>query len=315
MIKNQLEDLVKIGKSSAAIDKLLAYVGDKDADIRNLLILRASSLNNSQRDFDGGVIDFEDLKREQNQVAKAILAAIDTAAAEGYLDTELAVEPNRGDCKPMKILFISANPVGTGPFQFEKEFLDIRKIFSDKRACFEVIELFKTTLESLFDKVRIEKPDILHISCASTDKYLFLQKENDTCRSVPYNMLSAAFQMFQPYVKCIFVNTWCSTTFLKKVSIPLKCAIGSKTLVDDMHCIYFSTGFYTAISKGESFQKAFEFGASILAERKAVEKNTKPMSFLMFSNGICSDSTDDTPNDFEIIEPKEISDMLDKRVK
>ena len=182
-----------------------------------------------------------------------------------------------------------------------------------KREKFEVIELFKATIDQLFEVIRMEKPDILHISAPSTDKYLILHRPDDTVRSIPYNLLSSAFTMFQPFVKCVFINTWCPTIFLKRISIPLQCAIGSKSLVDDNMSVLFSSGFYTAIYQGKNFDEAFSTGLDLLKNHK--EYSAREIPFVLFKNGFSADSSDKTPEDFDIKEPEEIIKILKSNKK
>lgn len=218
MLIEQLLNLLKSGKIQETLDYLVAIVKHKDNQMYHDLILLAGRLQANQRMFNLNLIPHEDLMIESNNIFKSALDTIHTASDLGYyIGLELAdIKEKNNPTDSVKILFIASNPVNTPKFQLEKEYLEIRKIFNAKRKNFEVIELFNTTLDGLFEIIRIEKPEILHISAPSNDKYLVLHRSDDTIKSVPYDFLSAAFYMFQPYVKCVFINTWCPPIFLKK---------------------------------------------------------------------------------------------------
>ena len=318
MIEDQLKDLLRTGNIGDALEKLLYAVGRQHDDIHNDLIMLSARLNANQRLYNLGMLEYEKLQRENATITSAILRYIEEAAANNFFDDTDFERMNEADEeKSVRILFIAANPIGTPRFELEKEFLAIRKIFANKRNHFDVIELFNTTLDNLFEKVKTERPDILHISGPATENHLVLHRDNDHVRSVPYHFLSAAFRMFQPYVKCLFVNTMCSKVFLKKVSMTLEAAIGSEILITDNEAIIFSTGWYTAIAQGESRKDAFNFGMKLLQEHQvgngARQSDVPP--FTMFINGVNLDPNDETPAEYEIEEPADVMDRLQYAAK
>ncbi len=318
MIEDQLKDLLKTGNIGDALEKLIFAVGRQHDEMHNELIMLSGRLNANQRLYNLGMLEYEKLQRENNIITSAILRYIEEAEANNLLaDTDFDRMDEENEEENIRILFIAANPIGTPRFELEKEFLAIRRIFANKRNHFDVIELFNTTLDSLFEKVKTERPDILHISGPATENHLILHRDNDHVRSVPYHYLSAAFRMFHPYVKCLFVNTMCSKVFLKKVSMSLEAAIGSEILLADNDAIVFSTGWYSAIAQGESRKDAFNFGMKLLQEHqpsKSARQSDAP-PFTMFVNGVNLDPNDETPAEYEIEEPTDVMERLQYATK
>lgn len=311
-MNEKLLSWLKTGKIQETLDYLIVIIKDKDNQMYTDLVLLASRQQANQRMFNLNLIPHENLNIESNNIFKSVLDCVNQASDLGYFEgvswDDIEEKKNQPE-DVIKILFVASNPINTPKFQIEKEYLEIRKIFSTKRKKFDITESFNTTLDGLFDVVRTEKPEILHLSAPSTDQYLVLHRQDDTIRSVMYDFLSAVFPMFQPYVKCVFINTWCSPIFLKKISIPLHRAIGGKTMVIDEASIIFSSGFYTAIAQGKKWDEAFYFGNELLSTW--IKRNELPfeMPYVCYVDGVSNEPEDTTPADFPVIEPEEIEQM------
>ena len=311
MIKDKLIKLIQVNKISEALDYLMLITKSNDKKSYNQLIALAARLNANSGLFNQGLLDYKQLKIENSKIYYASIQLIDAISSEAYFKNiqldDLKKQAEAGTEEKVKILFVASNPIGTAKFQLEKEYLEIRRIFRPKRTKFEVTELFNSTLDDLLEAVQREKPDILHIAAPSTDKYLILHRPDDTVRSVSYHILASIFILFQPYVKCVFMNTRCSSIFLKKISNALQCAIGSKNLVNDNVSVLFSSGFYTAIAEGKTFDKAFSVGVELLRKQNIADAE---IPFILFNCGLSNDPNDNTPEDFNFQEPEEIVRLL-----
>ncbi|MEL6191794.1 MAG: hypothetical protein AAFR66_07080 [Bacteroidota bacterium] len=319
MLKEKLENFVKANRLEVALDWLQVIAEEKeDKDNRTQVISLYASLNNNEGRFAKGIIDYDALSLARARVLQAILDIIQDYDKSNYfeeLDTEKVTaaltKGGQPSAQKSKILFIASNPIGTTQFEFEKEYLEIRRIFQKQRNQFEVTESFNTTFEQFFEVMKREQPEVLHISAPSTDKYLIFHRKDNTVRSIAYHTLSAVFNMFQPYLKCVFINTRCSDVFLKKVSIPTEIAIGSPVLVNDSAAIAFSSGFYTAIAKGRSYKEAFGPGIEVMKGQDWPENKRIP--FVYFEDGVSNLENDQTPDEFTIEEPQEIQDILSNK--
>jgi hypothetical protein len=175
------------------------------------------------------------------------------------------------------------------------------------------VECFDTRYQDFFEVVAEERPDILHIAAPSKDEFLAFHRADDTMIAVPYEYLAPAFAMFKDYVKCLFLNTWCSATFLKQVSLSLGAALGSKNLISDADSILFSSGFYAAIAQGASYEDAFNAGKAILDKGLIHDVSPGKETYTFFEDGKNIDPEDDTPNHFSPKKEEEKPTQKEKR--
>lgn len=299
MIREKLFNLLQIGRTNEAIERLLWLSKEHDKSTYNELILLSSRLNANNSMFNMNILSQNDLKLETNKIITSLLNYVDLITSADYVsninlnDLENGINASTDD--KIKILFVASNPIDTGKLELEKEYLEIRRIFNNKRNQFEVIELFNATLDEFFNTVRIEKPDVLHISAPANNDYFTFHRPDQTSRLVPYPFLASAFLLFQPHVKCVFINTWCSPIFLKKISTSLHCAIGCPSMVMDDVSIWFSSSFYTSLAQGNSYEEAFKMGIEILKQ----QSKDGNIPFVMFKDGMSNSSDDKTPEDFD----------------
>lgn len=317
MIKDNLTNLLKAGRNAEALERLIMITAANDQQAHDELIALLSRLNANSNRYNQNIISYEDFKQEANHINVVTLNYISQLASTDYFQN-FPLESFDKKNQPVaeettKILFIASNPHGTSPFQLEKEYLSIRRIFNNKRQEFEAVESFNTTLDGLFTVIRKERPTILHIAAPSTNEFLCLHRPDDTALNVPYDLLASAFIMFQSYVKCVFINTWCCPIFLKKISVSLQCAIGGGDVIDDNMCILFSNGFYTAIAQGKTYEEAYLIGSDTIKNLPKLGKAKNPFKF--FKNGICNDPLDTTPEDFDLKSGEEKVNKPDKKTK
>lgn len=303
MIKQKIANLIAASRNDEALRFLLAVTAGKDEALNNQLIILSSQLSSNIRRNNSGLLDYEELKLNENKIATSLLNCLSEIHENGYFEGESIenltnrIERNLVNKQKTKILFIASNPIGTPKFELEKEYLDVRKIFHDKRNEFELIELFDTKLDGLFAYIQKERPEIIHISAPSTNEFLYLHDEDNSVLEVPYKFLSSAFLMFKDYTNCVFMNTWASPIFLKRISKVLSHSIGSNGLISDENSILFSSGFYTGISLGKNIEESFKLGIEVI-EKSEKKSRVGLESLLLFKNGYCLNQQDDFPESF-----------------
>lgn len=304
MIKEKIASLIAASAIEESLQYLFALTENNDSEIYNQLLLLSAQMNADKRKNSAGVISYEELKISENANIQSILQCLHQIKEKGYLHNETLeslsekIKSKKADTAKTKILFLASNPIGTPDFKLEKEYLEIRKIFNSKRGTFEVTEVFDTTLDDLFEATQREKPQILHISAPSTEEVLDLHREDNTRNCVPYEFLASAFIMFKNYTNCVFINSWCSAIFLKKVSKKLGYCIGFNGIAYDETAIIFSSGFYTALAQGKNIEEAFMVGADLLKNdpNEMTKKGTE--NLLLFKNGYCLNKEDTFPERF-----------------
>ncbi|MEM7512095.1 MAG: hypothetical protein AAF388_14270 [Bacteroidota bacterium] len=316
MLKEKLENFVKADRLEEALNWMQVIVEEQeDSERENQIIISAARLKDTKVQSAKGLISTKEASQVRNNVRSGMLDLIQDFTKDKYFNkvsfedvSKILSKEDEISIKKRNILFVASNPKKTTQFEFEKEYLEVRRIFQKQRNQFEVTESFNTTFEQFFEVVHREKPEILHISAPSTDKYLIFHRDDDSVRSIAYHTLAAVFSMFHPYLKCVFINTRCSGIFLKKVSISTEIAIGSPDLVKDEWAIAFSSGFYTAISKGRTYKEAFETGVEVMKGHSLSKEDRVP--FVYFEDGVSNLENDQTPDEFTIEEPQEILDIL-----
>ncbi len=333
MLNEELKRLIAANKISEAISIMTEIINDKDEDMSNGLVLLSGRLTAGERSHMAGVIKFEEFQSLTIQISNATLQYIDEATKAGFFKEIKDIDSLKAqqfEGEKTKILFVGSMPKDLNVnFQIEREYLEMRKVFNNIREKFEAIEIFNTTLDMLFETVRKEKPTILHIAAPANSQIIALHRKDNTSHNVTYEFLSSAFIAFQPDTKCVFVNTWCSTIFLKKISSFLSCAIGCKDMVQDNDSIIFSSGFYAALAQGKDYKQAFYFGKELLLEEKKNKAKDIPKSYaivrpkdsdkptdtpftipyVLFINGVAEDPNDATPDDFPCEPPSNSSQM------
>lgn len=304
MIKQKIASLIAASEMDEALQYLFVLTEDKDGEIYNQLLLLSAQMNADKRKNSAGATSYEELKISENANIQAILQCLNQITDKGYLNNETIesltekIKSKKADTAKTKILFIGSNPIGTPDFNLEKEYLNIRKIFNSRRGIFEVTEVLDTTLDDLFEATQREKPQIIHISASSTGEILDLHHEDNTRNCVPYHFLASAFLMFKNYTNCVFINSWCSAIFLKKVSKKLGYAIGFNGVAYDEPAIIFSSGFYTSLAQGRNVEEAFIIGTELVKNdpnemyKKGIE------NLLLFKNGYCLNKEDTFPESF-----------------
>ena len=303
---------ISSGRINEALDIMLKITKLYDTDFYENVLLLSARYYANERMTNQGTESYEVLKREWNGLVNTLTKYVTTLAETDYfaaIDVENFNEDDNNKAKT-KILFVSSSPIGSNKLEFEKEYIEIRKVFKQSRNTFDITELFGTTLDSLLETVRIEKPDILHFSCPSDTNYLYLQRNDNTIRAIPYAYLAPMFILFQPFVKCLFLNTWTSPIFLKRVSNYVKYSVGCTKPLDDIAAILFSTGFYTAIHQGRSYEEAFLLGNEVIKNNPKYRDYSIP--YVLFNSGISNNKEDETPDYFDMTEPPELTEYLKK---
>jgi hypothetical protein len=320
MLNEELKRLLSANKISEAISIMTEILNGKDEEMSNALVLLSGRLTAGERSHLAGLIKFEEFQSLIISISNAALNYIDSATNDGYfvdIPDMKSLKEKRVEGKKTKLLFVGSLPKDLSlDFQIEKEYLEIRKVFNNVREKFEATEVFNTTLDMLFDTVRKEKPTILHIAAPATNECIVLHRKDNTQHHINWEFLASAFIAFQPDTKCVFINTWCSAIFLKKISTFLGCTIGCKDVVMDNDSITFSSGFYAALAQGKDYKQAFHFGKELLLEEKrntvvpnsygivgAKSKEKQEdvpfkIPYVLFINGVADDPTDTTADDF-----------------
>ena len=136
MLQN-LKSLIAGGKTQEAISRMAKLASAKSSTIHNDLILLSGQIAKNQSMFTLGLVKMEDFKISESQNNFAVLSILDSMQADDLLDKDVDLEEE--STNKTKLLFLASNPSDLPLLQLEKEFIEIRKIFRNKKTNFESV--------------------------------------------------------------------------------------------------------------------------------------------------------------------------------
>jgi len=295
-----LEQLILTGKRQEAIRIMTDVMRKEDIKVFNDIILIGAQITRNEELKIRNLLSFDNFTRADSQSVNALLDIIQKNNQLKNFDNNTYQEKsNKDEAHKKKILFFAANPCDLPKLKLEQEYLSIRKIMKPYRDKFDVVEEFDVTLDSFFESIYLEKPEVIHFSgFADKNDLVFCRKGDRQRHRVSYEYLAAAFKMLPRSVECLFVNTQFTNLFAKISSQTTQHAIGISGAVSDNNAISFASGYYTSLAIEGNHKKAFENGEKVLAGGEIdLDSN-----YLFYSNGVAHDKNDKTPNSF--YEPK-----------
>lgn len=310
---NTIKGLIGEGKTQEAISEMAKFAA-KHPDIQNAVMLLSGQYAQTNMQFAMGLADAQASQDTMTKIRFGLLNLLDEMQAKKLFLTGANLDENEEAAEPKsKLLFLASNPVDLGPLQLEKEYLEIRKIFKNHRDKFIITEEFDVSLDSFFEAIYRERPQIIHVAgYAEPDGAILSNKTDHTSYLVPFEFLAPAFKMLRGTTECVFFNTGESNLFAKVVSRVIPYAIGIKGVVHDHEAISFSSGFYAALALEKNYEKAFKMGCDLSVSTPMADiYNAKPtdagapgQKFFLYQNGLCEGDTD-TPDDFFVPNARE----------
>lgn len=168
--------------------------------------------------------------------------------------------------RPIKILFLTANPSDTVRLSIDEE---IRAIDQALRLAeyrnFDIRVHTAVRIDDLQELLLRYQPDIVHFSGhGSADHAIILH--DDTGRSVKVKAaaLGDLFRMLKDSVRCVVLNACYSAEQAKAIAEAINYVVGITGEVSDKASNAFTPAFYRALGYGRTVQEAFEFGLNQL---------------------------------------------------
>lgn len=166
--------------------------------------------------------------------------------------------------RPVKALFLMANPVDTERVRVDEECREIEQAIRSGRHGhrFEVISRGALRLTDLQTKLHDHTPELVHFAGHGARGSLVLEDPSGRALRVEPDDLRAFFELLAQRARCVVLNA-CGTAPLAELLVRyVPCVIGMSHPVGDPAAIAFSVGFYKALANGESVRVAFDLGAS-----------------------------------------------------
>lgn len=193
------------------------------------------------------------------------------------MTSTVAVRDKR-NLRRAKILFLAANPRGTGQLRTDQEIREImdeiargaegKKIAIESRWAVRARDVGRGLLDV--------QPQFVHFAGhgGGGDESFVAENEAGGPEILRVRGLVRAFKAVGDEIRCVVVNA-CNTEQLArglKEALPQAHVIGMRRPVGDQAAIDFSIGFYQAIAAGTSIERSYELGLAMVEMRSGDEE-------------------------------------------
>ncbi|MGK3966798.1 CHAT domain-containing protein [Sorangium sp. So ce118] len=186
-------------------------------------------------------------------------------------------QPTRGySMDTVKILFLSANPVGTTPLRLDEEAREIEtKLRMADRRNVELITKWAVRPDDLLQHLNQHKPHVVHFSGhgSPAEELILLDKEGHP-KPVSKKALMMLFRTLKDNIRVVVLNACFSRPQAEAIVEEIDCAVGMNRAIRDDAAIGFAASFYRAIGFGRSVQEAFDQGRTALLLEGIPEEHT-----------------------------------------
>jgi hypothetical protein len=167
------------------------------------------------------------------------------------------------------ILFLAANPHDTDLVQTRKELdLAIGKLGrggKDNLYHFEK-PIFAATILELILALKC-KPRVLHFSGHGLEEGIILHSETEQAEPLPISAVPRVFKNLKGVTEIVILNACYSQAQAKAISELGFYVIGTNYAVKDDAAISFTSGFYSALGQGESFEDCYNDALAVVMTR------------------------------------------------
>jgi hypothetical protein len=180
--------------------------------------------------------------------------------------------------KPIKILFLAANPKNTTPLRLDEEVRDVDEglIRARKRDDFLLQQKWALRIRDLRRAMLDVQPHIVHFSGHGTTAGIALEDNMGNVQIVSSEALSGLFELFNNQVKCVLLNACYSELQAEAIGQHVDYVIGMKKEISDKAAIEFSVAFYDALGAGRTVFDAFKFGKNAI-DMEGLDEVTTPI--------------------------------------
>jgi hypothetical protein len=165
--------------------------------------------------------------------------------------------------RPIRILFLSANPTDTTRLRLDKEFHEINQTLrqSKFRDSFDLKQYGAVRLIDLSNYLLLHQPHIVHFSGHGNEaSEIILEDDSGMGRAVSVEALSRLFSALKDNIRCVILNACYSEQQALAIAKHIDCVVGMSKAISDEHAINFATAFYQALGYGRNIKTAFDLG-------------------------------------------------------
>jgi hypothetical protein len=183
----------------------------------------------------------------------------------------------RESMETIRVLFVSANPVGTVPLKLDEEVREIEAKIraAEHRDSLELITKWAARPDDLLQSLNEHKPHVVHFSGhgSSTEEIILLDRLGEP-KPVSTDALVALFRVLKDNIRVVLLNACFSRAQAEAITGEIDCAIGMTRAIGDNAAIIFAASFYRALGFGRSVKDAFDQGKTALLLEGIREEQT-----------------------------------------
>lgn len=167
----------------------------------------------------------------------------------------------------IKILLLSANPLGTDMLSLDEETRAITQKVraAEHRDLIEIVPAGAVRPDDLLQVMNEHRPHVVQLSGhGSRSGEIVVCDENGDPKPVGKDALVALFESTRSNVRVVVLNSCYSRAQAEAIVSVVPCAVGMKDSIGDRAALVFAASFYRAIAFGNSVGTAFKQGVAAL---------------------------------------------------
>lgn len=179
--------------------------------------------------------------------------------------------------RPIKILFLAANPTDTSRLRLDEEIRSIDQALrqAEFRDKFEVEQHWAVRVVDLQGYLLRHKPDIVHFSGHGTAaSEIILEDNQGKSRPVSTRALGQLFSVLKDNIRCVVLNACYSEQQAQAIAAHIDCVIGMSKAIGDAAAVSFAEAFYQALGYGRDVKTAFDLGCLQIDLKSLNEQDT-----------------------------------------
>jgi hypothetical protein len=165
--------------------------------------------------------------------------------------------------RPIKILFLAANPEDTAQLRLDEEIRGIDEALREAefREKFDLEQQWAVRVGDLQTHLLRHQPDILHFSGhGSKASEIILEDIDGGSKPVSAHALSQLFSVLKGNLRCVVLNACYSEPQAQAIARHIDCVVGMSKAIGDAAAISFAVAFYQALGFGKDIKTAFDLG-------------------------------------------------------
>ncbi|HSD85559.1 MAG TPA: CHAT domain-containing protein [Anaerolineae bacterium] len=179
--------------------------------------------------------------------------------------------------RPIKILFLAANPTDTSRLRLDEEIRSIDQALrqAEFRDKFEIEQHWAVRVIDLQGYLLRHKPDIVHFSGHGTGSgEIILEDHQGKSQPVATRALSQLFSVLKDNIRCVVLNACYSEQQAQAIASQIDCVIGMSQAIGDSAAASFAEAFYQALGYGRDIKTAFALGCLQIDLKNLNEQDT-----------------------------------------